>query len=302
MIGIVILNYNTPTETISCIESIRRTTRSKYKVYIIDNVSTDDSRKQFVDIYLHDSDIKILYANFNNGYSSGNNIGLTEAMNDQCDFVIISNSDVIFTDDSIDLMYDFSRINPIIGIIGPKILTFNGKIQDSARLNYNYENYLLFKKPFIYLTSKSYKRKVYFKEYDYNEPLIFDGIVSGCCFGITKSFLDKKFILDEKIFLYFEEAVISFNCQKNNLKTCVLPSSIVYHLESKSIGNQKNPFSMYHRYYSSMYFLKKYCGISDFKLRIIYYINYMSLKFSRTKKKRKYISDLKLKFKELLNL
>ena len=67
-------------------------------------------------------------------------------------------------------------------------------------------------------------------------------------------------------FLYFEESIIANKAKNTELFSCVLPKSIVLHKSSLSIGNPNTAFSRYHRYYSSMYMLKKYEGINNIQL------------------------------------
>lgn len=273
MIGIVILNYNTQYDTIECVKSITETTNSDYKIYIVDNNSLDNSYINLLNLYSNSKGIEVLKSKINGGYSAGNNIGIKKALSEGAKAVLLSNSDIIYYNNSIDVLFDYLINNENIGIIGPKILLENGCIQNSPRQNYTFKNYIIGKKPFKYFNFNKIYNEVYFKNYTYDKELIFKGLVSGCCIGLSKNYFELCGTLDEGTFLYFEESIIAKKANKLNLLTCLLPSSVVLHKSSLSIGKQNSAFSRYHRYYSSMYMLKKYESINNWMLLLISIIN-----------------------------
>lgn len=273
MIGIVILNYNTQEETVECVESIVKTTNSNYKIYIVDNNSKDKSYERLKRLYLNYDSIEVIKSEKNDGYSAGNNLGIKKALSDGADVIFLSNSDIVFHENSLDAMYEYLLKNQNIGIIGPKIILKNGSIQKSPRHNYNFKNYIFTKKPFKILDCNNNFKKTYFENYDYKQELIFDGLVSGCCIGLTNKYFDLCGLLDESTFLYFEESIIAIKASEVDLKTCLYPKSSVLHKSSLSIGNQNSAFSRYHRYYSSTYMLYKYAKINRIQLIFIFLLN-----------------------------
>ena len=69
MIGIIILNYNTPRDTIKCIDSIKEKSNENYHIYLVDNASTDGSSLEFIRLYENDNKISIISSSSNLGYS-----------------------------------------------------------------------------------------------------------------------------------------------------------------------------------------------------------------------------------------
>lgn len=300
LIGIIILNYNTQNETIECIESIINTTTCEYKIYVVDNNSNDNSYENLCNLYCNSELITVIAANNNGGYSVGNNIGIKRALDDNAEIVLLSNSDIIYFESSIDEIYNYSQNNSKIGIIGPKIVLENGEVQNSPRQNYNFTNYLLSKKPFKLFDINKINGRVYFKDYKYDKELVFQGLVSGCCIGLSKQYLELCGMLDEGTFLYFEESIIAHKARQKGLLTCVLPNSVVMHKCSISIGNQNSAFSRFHRYYSSMYMLKKYEGINNCQLSLLFILNIFPFIFHI--KEIEYKKYLRLYIKDVLNL
>ena len=95
MLGIIVLNFNNPNETINCINSIHISSLIKYKIYIVDNSEDLNSFSQLNRMYKSNSNIKIIKSE-NNGYSAGNNLGIKMAIKEFCDLLLIVNPDVEF--------------------------------------------------------------------------------------------------------------------------------------------------------------------------------------------------------------
>lgn len=102
MIGIVILNFNGWDMTMNCIESIRKSCKISYKIYIVDNASTIQMTKKFKLLIDNSYDCELLINQKNRGYSAGNNVGIKRALEDNCEYILISNNDVIFKNESIE--------------------------------------------------------------------------------------------------------------------------------------------------------------------------------------------------------
>ncbi|WP_032277069.1 glycosyltransferase, partial [Escherichia coli] len=104
MIYIVVLNWNGAIDTINCVKSLMDLNVSDYKIIIVDNCSMDNSydtiKENLNSLYIADkSIIEVKYEDRNkyktlendkiiliqspqnNGYASGNNIGIEFALN-----------------------------------------------------------------------------------------------------------------------------------------------------------------------------------------------------------------------------
>jgi GT2 family glycosyltransferase len=301
MLGIVIVNYNTWRDTLDCIESIKETTNCGYKIYVVENNSPNDSYKN-LKLNLTGSTTTVLIKNeVNNGYSGGNNVGIKKALSDGADAILISNSDIIYNEKSIDEMYKYITTNNSIGMVGPQVILPNGKTQHLIRDNFSFYNYVFSKKPFKFLTTNRFKQKTFHTNFNYKTEFIFYGLLSGCCLMVSKEYLDKCGLLDENVFLYYEEGILALKAKEKKLLTCILPQVTVLHQSSASIGNKNSAFSRYHRYYSSMYMLKKYNKINNLQLLVVSFINYIPFLINSIIK-REYRNYIKRFTKECLTL
>lgn len=232
MIGIVLLNYNEWDITIKCIESIRETCICDYRIYLVDNCSIVPKTEEFVIFLKKSNDIFFIENKRNAGYSAGNNLGILKARQDLCNYILISNNDVIFKADAIETMKCFLERNSDYGIVGPMIYTSDGMLQEinmGCKMNiWGKYKYILRKTPFSFLTKK-YVEKFHAQDKDLKIP--FDVFaVSGCCFMVAMCAFDALFPLDENTFLYEEENIIGCRMENAGLKTCYNTNCQIIHM------------------------------------------------------------------------
>lgn len=236
MIGIVMLNYNEWDLTIDSILSIRKHCKYSYKVYLIDNCSavkmTDSFRKFIAD----SDDCELIFNKKNSGYAAGNNLGIKRALDDNVDYILITNNDVIFKDNSIEELANFLSNNPEYGIAGPKVYLPNGDIQEinmGCKMTMLGKYLYLLRKTPLWRLSKHFVRKFHVEDKDLSMPFdIF--AVSGCCFMMSLNATRKLYPLDENTFLFEEENIIGTCMEKNNLKTVYDINSQIIHLGGAS--------------------------------------------------------------------
>lgn len=294
MIGIIILNYNGWGLTIKCIESIRTTCKKNYRIYIVDNASTTEMTKTFKEFIDESDDIELLINKINKGYSAGNNVGIKRALEDNCNYFLITNNDVIFKDESIDELCNFLDNNSEYGIVGPKVFLPNGKIQEinmgcKLTLAGKYL-YILRKTPLKFLSTKFVKK---FHAVDQNLKEPFDVFaVSGCCFMLSSNAMKILYPMDENTFLYEEENIIGVKLEKAGLKTKYDTNSEIIHIGGESTKHL-SAFAYKCFIESEVYYCRTYLDASIVQLipliafRIIKYIfNYGFFNFKSLLKNR----------------
>jgi GT2 family glycosyltransferase len=93
-IGVVTITYNSGSVIEPFLESMLAQTHRDFKLYIIDNQSTDDTLEK---IARRPDERIVLIANKDNvGVAAGNNQGMVRALQDGCGFVLLLNNDVEF--------------------------------------------------------------------------------------------------------------------------------------------------------------------------------------------------------------
>lgn len=264
MIGIIILNYNTAQDVLECVGSIKANTHMEYRIYVVDNCSTDDSEKILRRNFSEEKCVELIISKENNGYSYGNNLGIKQAIQDGCEYILVSNPDVIYYHNAIDEMYKAIKENPEIGAIGPSCKSLDQDESQLLRKVYTPAIYFFSKKPFRVFRKLFPKLK---SEYNYEDAhgdvFLFHGMVRGCCFMIHKDVFSQIGFFDDNVFLYCEEWILAKKLLDIGLMCGFCKKSLVLHKEATSTKKKGTGFQSYHLYLSALYYMKFYsdCGI-----------------------------------------
>jgi GT2 family glycosyltransferase len=105
------------------------------------------------------------------------------------------------------------------------------------------------------------------------------GLLRGTCFLIRKEALETIGLLDERYFLYFDEADLSARLKKSGFNMFFVHEANVYHQMSHSFSGKCNPKVLYYTTRNELLFAKKYLNmplfipfwVLRFLLRIVQY-------------------------------
>lgn len=266
MIGIVILNYKTPDDVLSCVGSVRKSTGEPYRIYVVDNDSPDGSFGILSSAYAGASDVTVIESGKNGGFSFGNNVGFRRAVEDGCDLLLSTNADVLFKPGSIDRLAVRLCEEPDCAVAGPLVLLSDGEVQRCTRGILTARIFLARRKGLSRLAPKRSVRAYEYADADYREKFYPSGMVSGCCFMIRADVLDAIGYLDEYPFLYHEEDILGAELRALGKKVVYDPSAEVVHWGGKSTGGV-SPFVRYHTFRSGLYYLRRYSDVSAASFR-----------------------------------
>ncbi len=279
MLGIAIINYRQYEKTIDCIHSVFETVRDiKYKIYLLDNCSGDGSFDFLSRQYRDNPLVDCFESEKNLGYAKGNNLCIEKALADNCDYILISNNDIRFDRDAINILYnDITKLDYLL--IGPSLRKPSGAHQMNIKLSAP-----SFKK---YMMSETYLRN-FDKKNKYNSrtlPSEFTDVywVSGAVFIADIKLFEKIGFFDPSTFLYFEEYIISEKAQKAGLKLGFEPAARALHYHGASMGGNANYITRFENFRSEIYFFKNYLYAPKARLRKIRFIRCLEVLFTFTK-------------------
>ncbi|MDO5851711.1 MAG: glycosyltransferase [Methanobacteriaceae archaeon] len=92
-VSIIIPIYNAFKQTKTCIESVQRNTHQNYELILINDCSTDEQMKPYLDDLSKIDNIKVIHNKTNKGFVKNVNIGINNTSND----IILLNSDTVVT-------------------------------------------------------------------------------------------------------------------------------------------------------------------------------------------------------------
>lgn len=285
-IGLVILNYNNYSDTLSCIQSIFYHCQSDhFYLVIVDNFSQNDSIAQITnyfsqnnleiqvinenEINYSDTSFTLIKATENRGYANGNNIGIHFLLKTNIDNILILNNDILFTEDIISPMIETLTSHSEIGLMSPLLIKPDGTIDYNCCRNspsnkmFFIESLMFLKLPFF---NKENSKKYLFKinpELLKHEIVTCD-IVSGACILAKKTTWELLDGFDPNTFLYYEENILFDKLKKQNLKSAILTTVRAIHLGAKSTKQIKNTFLLKTELDSLAYYLKTYRNVNMF--------------------------------------
>jgi len=278
MVGIVLLNYNTPEDVATCVDSIREKTEIEYKIYIVDNASKDSSYEIFTEKYANDDDIILMRSDVNGGFSAGNNIGIKRAIEDKCKYICLINADILLINDAIKVLCEKMDADETIGVSAPLIEVPNQDVEAQfARNKLTVGNYMAEKTFFGRFKRFARKHPRYQVENsDFTEDYKFFGMTYGCMYIARADFFEKTGMLDDSVFLFNEEDIVAYKLESENLYTLITPDAKVFHNHHSSISKTSVANRIYHLRISPLIVLRKYGRMNGFMLVSFAFVNSLS--------------------------
>jgi GT2 family glycosyltransferase len=260
-IAFVILNYNTYEETVECVNSIEdKIDTNDYRIVIVDNASKDESTEKLRRFVKDKNFIDLLCNKENLGFARGNNVGIRYVNNKYSPkFVVVLNSDTeLIQMDLLDkLNKEFTKSD--FALLGPLILTANGRCDNSPHTPPNKEQVLseikVFQKEFriiscglyriycgIRFLKESISTKLLKKEIQQHRNEEFHKyqkqvVVQGCFLVFSNKAFDYIEGFDESTFLYYEEPILYLNLIYQGLTVVYNPEICIYHKDGCATNN-----------------------------------------------------------------
>ena len=117
-IGIVTVTYNSGVFLPEFLKCLSQQTFRNFKIYAIDNNSTDNSKLILANYEPENSEFEYTCLMRNIGVAGGNNIGIRQALKDECQYILLLNNDTKFEDNFLEKLFvntgNFSIITPKI--------------------------------------------------------------------------------------------------------------------------------------------------------------------------------------------
>jgi GT2 family glycosyltransferase len=119
-VAAIVVNYRTAELTIACVESLLTSTESVH-VIVVDNASGDGSAEQLAARFGNDAHVTVVARDVNDGYTGGNNAGVSIARTRGATFALILNSDTVLDADCVRLLADEAERDPRTALVTPRI-------------------------------------------------------------------------------------------------------------------------------------------------------------------------------------
>lgn len=248
MIGIVTVLYNSAPVLEEFFGTLNTQTYKDFILYVIDNKSSDRS---LVEVERLSKTVSfktmILPQPKNLGVAKGNNIGIKAALQDKCDYVLLSNNDIVLEDNTIENLLK-GHIDNKASLSVPKIYYWNtDKILWAAGGYWRLTD----------CSSRHYgMRKTDKGQFDEVRQIEY---APTCFMLINKNVFEDVGFMDETYFVYYDDSDFIWRAVRKGRKLLYyIPSSLLWHKESFSTGGSQSDFSIYYLARNRMYFAHKY--------------------------------------------
>ena len=247
LLDVIIVNYKSTEYLINCLRSIFDSANSTpIRVFVQDNNSKDG--------------IDLLSTKFKRVHIKENsyNLGFAKAVNrafEQCTapYLLILNPDTIVFGGFFESVLQYLDENPDIGILGPRILNEDGSIQGSARsfptpLTGLFGRTTLLSRYFP--NSRITRANILTTRSDGKTPMEVDW-VSGACMVVRREAVADVGLMDERFFLYWEDADWCRRMSERGFKVVYFPKASICHYVGSS--SQKRIFPSVFEFHKSSY-------------------------------------------------
>ncbi len=236
-LSIIIVNYKSKEILKLCIRSLLKTIKScKYEIIVIDSESDGETKDEILENFP-----KVAFFEYkkNLGYSKAVNEGIKKSSGK---YLLILNPDIIAEKDAVDKMLAYIKSQNKAGVIGPRLLNFNGSTQQSAFRFYSPVTIPL-RRTFLgrFGYGKKHLDKFLLKDKNIlasDQPQKVDWLM-GSSLLVSKKAADKVGGMDERFFMYFEDVDWAKRFWENGFEVIYFPKAKMHHYHrqaSKKFG------------------------------------------------------------------
>lgn len=262
-VSVIIVSWNAREYLRGCLSSIRETAADCVReIIVVDNASADGSpdmvKREFPEVIL-------IEPGENLGFARANNLAMQRASGE---FLALINSDVVVKPGCIQELVRFLDEHPESGLIGPRIVGGDGRLQGSCRRLPTVWNNLCR----TFAIDRMFPRVPFLSGHEMrhfdHERQIEAEVLSGCFWMARKSAVDQVGGLDERFFFYMEDVDWSRRFHEGGWKVHFVPQASAIHFGGASTANAPLRYMIqYHR--ANLMYWEKYYGFAG---KAVYFV------------------------------
>ena len=233
----IIVNYNSGTDLIKCVESILYSDDITPYIVIVDNASRDGSLEECKARF---PKFTYIYNTHNIGFAAAANIGTRYALERNAKTITFCNPDAVIDKKCAHILTSIVNTKKA-DIVSPIICKYN-----SPEHWFSGGKISFLKMHTIHKHSS--KKQL-------SKSLISTNYITGCVMTVSASVFQKISLFDENFFLYYEDADFSLRARKAGFTLGIIPSAKAYH---KELSEQTNPQKTYFLVLSGLIFFNKH--------------------------------------------
>ncbi len=255
-ITVSIVNWNTRDELRECLLTVLEQTGTEREAIVVDNASSDGSAEMLRAEF--EGRVGIIRNAENRGFGAAHNQAIAVSSGR---YVLLLNPDCrLLGSDVLARIVSFMDQNPDIGILGPKVLYPDGRLQFSARrfptilaagFRHTPLGRLFPDNPFV--------RRYLMEDLDHSRMADVDWL-SGAALVARRDTFEQIGLLDERFFIYVEDMDWCKRAHDAGWRVVYYPEAAVSHRIGAASDQNVEPMIHEHRKSMLRYFLKHSAG------------------------------------------
>lgn len=286
---VLLVNYNGWRDTLECLESLMRSDYPDVRVLLLDNGSTDDSMRRIESwaqglehaspksaaleqmstppvpkpiavcrltrdeaergsrIDWSRTKLVLIDCAANLGFARANNVGLRYALKQEENAVVLLlNNDTVIAPDAISAMVATAGADSRVGGVGATILQYHAPERVETYAGATVITWTAMSRLIGTNAQRSAPR---------DAPAM--DFISGCCMLVTRAAIERVGFIDERFFLYCEDADWGVRARLAGLKLAHSRSAEVWH-KGGATAVHRSAFHDYHNSKSVLHFVRKH--------------------------------------------
>lgn len=244
-LDVVIVNYNSTPQLLQCIRSLLSAREGvSLDIYVQDNASQEGDLSVVTKDF---PEVDLTRNNRNLGFAKAVNRAIK---NGNAPYVLILNPDTLVLPDLLSATLGYMENHPEVGVLGPRILDSDGVVQGSARSFPNLLTALFGRKSIlskIMPQNPITRENILTVRSDGMNPMEVDW-VSGACMLVRRDAIKDVGPLDERFFMYWEDADWCRRMWRNGWKVIYFPeAAMIHHVGVSSESNISRSVFEFHR-------------------------------------------------------
>jgi hypothetical protein len=250
-IAIILIHYNSPVETMACLDSLQKISQKPYswRIWILDNAS-----KEVLTLpqRYKKMPITLIRSESNLGFTGGNNAVLQTILSQKetkPNYFLLLNSDTHVQADILETLVDYAKHHPQAGAITPKIyFTAHNEFHRNSYSENDRGSVLWYTGGVLdWSDVAAFHKNV--DEVDHGQVAASGtcDFVTGCCVLIPATVLDKVGLLSEKLFLYWEDTEWSLRAQAAGYECHYCAETAIWHDNGGSTDGSGSETQVYYQ-------------------------------------------------------
>lgn len=213
LVYVIVLNYNGHRWIEACVDTLLKTDYENFRIVVVDNASVDGSVELVRSRY---PQAKLLVNGRNLGFSEGNNAGISEALTNNADYVVLLNPDTKVEPEWLRELIGVGEAESEVGILGAVQLEYDGA-------EFNSWTKTAMRQLLDELARPEFARDWIPVEW-----------VEGACLAAKRRVFEDIGLLDPIYFAFYEEIDFCRRAAASGYKVALVPRSRIRHYRGGS--------------------------------------------------------------------